>query len=200
MYKNTCPNLPWMIMIKVCQAKFQADSALSEKMMSWKSDILMTSDPDQAALLGEECQCIKSFVFKDSRQGSTLDDIEIFTAFKSTIETVTKYINFPLDKIKIAKFPVFDEMYCCKMRALVAVGLGCDVNLRNIVTPKPLLTYLQSQPTTITTTKAYQGSFVVDKGLDNETKIGLLEILAELVKVYKKPLRIQIQLTHCYQI
>jgi hypothetical protein len=163
--------------IEVCQAKFQADSAMSERMMSWKTDILLTSNSDQASLLGDECLCVKSFVFRDNRQGSTLDNIEIFTAFKSTIETVTKYINLPLNKICMAKYPVFDKMYCCKMRVLVAVGLGCDVNLRNIVTPKPLLTYLQSQPTITTTTEAYQQlkNYLISKYNKKPTKQKKLE-------------------------
>jgi hypothetical protein len=137
-------------------AKFQADSAMSERIMSWKTDVLLTSDSDQAALLGEECLCVKNFKFRDNRQGSTLEDIEIFTAYKSTIETVAKYINLPSEKINVAKYPVFDGMHCCKLRALVAIALGCDVNLRSIMTPKPILTYIQSPLfTELTSTEAY---------------------------------------------
>jgi hypothetical protein len=44
------------------------------------------------------------------------------------------------------------------------------------------------------------GHFVVDEDIDNATKIGLLEILSELVKVYKKIQKhTPIRLTHYYQ-
>jgi hypothetical protein len=42
-----------------CQALFQADSVMAGRIISGKTDILLTSDSDQAALLGEQCVSVK---------------------------------------------------------------------------------------------------------------------------------------------
>jgi hypothetical protein len=40
--------------------------------------------------------------------------------------------------------PVFDGVDCYRLRALVAVALGCDVNLNSVLTPAPLLAFMKS--------------------------------------------------------
>jgi hypothetical protein len=54
--------------IAVCQAVFQADSVMAYRMVNHDTDILLTSDSDQAALLGHECVSVKSYKFKQGKK------------------------------------------------------------------------------------------------------------------------------------
>jgi hypothetical protein len=51
-----------------CQAVFQVDSVMAGRVVSGQTDILVTSDSYQAALLGERCVCIKKFKFKAGKK------------------------------------------------------------------------------------------------------------------------------------
>lgn len=59
----------------------------------------------------------------------TLDKIDLFFASKKTINTIAGYISLTLspDNFIPAKFELFDDIDDYKVRALIAVGIGCDV-------------------------------------------------------------------------
>jgi hypothetical protein len=54
--------------IMCCQAIFQADSVVAGRMMSGHTDIIITSDSDQAALLGPACIAIKQYKYKPAKK------------------------------------------------------------------------------------------------------------------------------------
>jgi hypothetical protein len=132
--------------IQCCMAIFQADSVKAGRMISGHTDILLTSDTDQAALLGDRCLAIKKYQYKPGKK-STIDSLEIFTPCKKTLNATLKMINLPLDSelVSKAKYPIFQNIGCPRLRGLIAVGLGCDVNLHSVVTPTVLLSFLSSE-------------------------------------------------------
>jgi hypothetical protein len=111
------------------------------------SDIILTSDSDQAAILGAQCICIKNFKVNEKKQQITLEEFEIFFAFEQTIHECLEILHIPLEseKVVMSKCPIFDGIHCYRLRALLAVALGCDVNLNSIVTPAPLLSFIRSE-------------------------------------------------------
>jgi hypothetical protein len=56
-------------------------------------------------------------------------------------------LNLPTDKniISKAQCPVFDGIQDSRLRSLIAVGLGCDVNQEAAVTPARMLDFLKSE-------------------------------------------------------
>jgi hypothetical protein len=132
--------------ITVLTALFQADSVMAYNVISKNSEMILTADSDQAAILGEECMCIKNFKINKKRQQICLDEFELFFANKCVLNKTLESIHLPIDSenIKNAKFPVFDEIGSSRVRALVAVAVGCDVNLTSVVTPSPMYKFLKS--------------------------------------------------------
>jgi hypothetical protein len=114
----------------MCQALFQADSVMSYRMQNQLTDIIITSDSDQAALLGPECVSIKDFRFIQGKKAA-IKDIQIFVANEKTLQNISALLHIPFTSPKIvkAKYPVFDTVMCPRLRSLIAVSLGCDINL-----------------------------------------------------------------------
>jgi hypothetical protein len=54
--------------ITVCTALFQADAVMASNILKYNADVILTSDSDQAAILGEACICIKQFKLNDHKQ------------------------------------------------------------------------------------------------------------------------------------
>jgi hypothetical protein len=134
--------------ITMCVALFQADSVMASRIVSKQSDILLTCDSDQAALLGADCVCIKSMKVKEEKDKTTnIENIDIFFADKSTLERTLQILNIPSESNNIVKatYPIFTGMENPRLRALVAVALGCDVFLNPPLTPSPLLAFVRSQ-------------------------------------------------------
>jgi hypothetical protein len=134
--------------VENCQAVFQADSVLAGRIVSGDTEIILTSDLDQAALLGSKCISIKKWVFRSSTKRRILESLEIFTAFESTMDFVLTTINLPSDTksiMSLPKYPIFDNIECHRLRALLVVGLGCNVNLNPLTTPAKLLTFVKSE-------------------------------------------------------
>jgi hypothetical protein len=79
-------------------------------------------------------------------KSTTLEKIDIFMACEETLNNVLKIIDLPLDSQKIthAKYPVFNNFSSHRVRGLIAVGLGCDVNLHLIVTPNNMMKFIDS--------------------------------------------------------
>jgi hypothetical protein len=132
--------------IKCCKAMYQADATMAGRMMSGATDLIFTSDSDQAALLGDRCICVKKFKFKGGKK-ATLESFDIFTASETTLNEILLSINLPIESEKIIqpKYPLFNNIGCIRLRGLIAVGIGCDVSLNPITTPKTLLSFLQSE-------------------------------------------------------
>jgi hypothetical protein len=132
--------------ITICISMFQADSVMASRITHKESEILLTCDSDQAALLGVDCMCIKNFKIKEDRKKTTIENIDLFFADARTYQTTINTINIPNDSKQLSKatYPVFDGVDDPRLRALVAVSLGCDVNLRAILTPAALLKFLNS--------------------------------------------------------
>jgi hypothetical protein len=139
--KNEITKLTECHEICVIQAKYQADTLMALRMINFDTDIILANDSDQASILGTECICIKSFVLKEIRKKVTINNFEIFTACKVTMQTICEYINLPYPNklINEPKYPLFDNILCPRIRCLIAVAIGCDVNLHPITTNATLL-------------------------------------------------------------
>lgn len=116
--------------INVLQAEFQADSLLAYRLNHGLSDIMICADSDQAALCGNRCFAIKQFKFIEGNKNrsSSVNNISIFTTSWNNIERIKCYL--PNDSKYITKksnTPVFENRLEPHVRALIAVGLGCDV-------------------------------------------------------------------------
>jgi hypothetical protein len=74
--------------ISVITAIFQADSVMASNILHNKTDILVTSDSDQAAILGSECICIKNFKIKEQKQEIRLEELEIFFCRETYIRQI----------------------------------------------------------------------------------------------------------------
>jgi hypothetical protein len=77
-----------------------------------------------------------------------IDNIELFFAEKCTYQSSINILNLPSDskQLSTAAFPVFDGMVDPRLRALVAVALGCDVILYAAMTPSSMLCVLKQSP------------------------------------------------------
>jgi hypothetical protein len=132
--------------ITASQAIFQADSVMAYRIVNNISDILLTCDSDQAAILGTQCMCIKDYKYKEEKNSTKIENIEIFLADKSILERIMKTLHLPMESNRIskAKYPVFDGINDPRLRSLIAVGLGCDVNLEAAVTPSQMYDFIKS--------------------------------------------------------
>lgn len=70
----------------------------------------------------------------------------MFFASKHVLDEIVKCINLPMDcdNIIVAKYPVFRNIVCPRVRSLIAVSVGCNVNLFPITTPKETYEYVSS--------------------------------------------------------
>jgi hypothetical protein len=164
--------------IMVCQAKYQADSVIAHRCYKGISDVVLGNDSDLAAHCGEKCLGIKQFQFNESTKENQLHDIELFASCKSTIIATANMISIDTTgkttkRIRIPERPVFDGIEDPKVRALIAVGLGCDVISRNIkqVTTNSLHNFI-SNPHNITEGTMYDSvmKFFVTKHFNVKKK------------------------------
>jgi hypothetical protein len=139
-------------------AMFQADAVMAADMINKSCDILLTSDSDQAAILGQSCICIKNFKISEEKKKTIINNIEISFADEATYEKTKDILTLPSDSSQLekAKFPVFNCISCPRVRALVAVALGCDVNLQAATTPAKMMSFIVSKDiSNILSTDAY---------------------------------------------
>ena len=95
---------------------------------------------------------------------NVLEKIGVFCTSETTLQTICASINLPLTditKIKKPKYNILDTVLSIKTRALIAIGLECDVNLDGVpgVTPKVLYDFFQSE-------KKHEGSCTYDQLLN----------------------------------
>jgi hypothetical protein len=117
-------------------------------MVSGDTDIFLSSDSDQIALLGHLCLGIKKWQFKSTQKIKALDLLDIFTPSTTTINNILNVLHLPNEPSNLIKpkFAIFDDVQCPRLRSLYAVGLGCDVNLHSVVTPSKLHKFIQNSP------------------------------------------------------
>ena len=113
------------------------------------NDLVFTSDTDQSVLVGCDCCCVNDYKLIHDIQNKTLENVSIFTPSKETIISITKAINISVDspKIKPAKYPIFEHVFQEEIRAIFAVGIGCDVYLSGIkgISPKVLFDFMNQK-------------------------------------------------------
>lgn len=107
----------------------QADSVLAFRRVNKISDIVFSSDSDLLAHAGEESLGIKTYNYISRGKKAGIDAIEIFTSDRKMLQYITSALHkLPDDKdIKISKNGIFDGILCPRIRAMMAIGLGCDI-------------------------------------------------------------------------
>jgi hypothetical protein len=126
------------LMLTTVQAEFQEDSVLAHAVLNGDADLILSADSDLAALLGGRCVSIKNFTFNDRTKVKSIQAMGVFSAEYSTIQDICGLLGVPFNNIILAKRPVFEGIYCMKVRCLIAVGIGCDVFVNGVprMTPK----------------------------------------------------------------
>lgn len=113
--------------LTVIQAEQQADSCIAARANCYISHIILTADSDQAVLLGSNCVSIKLYYFNNN--DNTINRLDVFCATSKTLNQIASDISLPLSSKNYvaAKYKLFDDINDYKVRALIAVGIGCDV-------------------------------------------------------------------------
>ena len=112
----------------VFEAKYEADYAIIGRFLDKKSIAAITADSDIAVMAGDGFPCIKKFTDKKDSNGKV--GMTIVSTSKATILSIMKHIpNESLSRVKLkdAVCPIFEDVKCRKLRALMMVACGCDV-------------------------------------------------------------------------
>jgi hypothetical protein len=118
--------------LEVIQSEFQADSTMAGAIVHNDAEMVLTADSDLAALVGNKCVGIKKFTFVDRSKNKLVKDLEIFSADMATIRVLVDRFCIDYSTVAPAKYPVFDDVTDMKVRALIAVAIGCDVHLTGV--------------------------------------------------------------------
>ena len=100
---------------------FQADALMGGRYLSGKSQLVMSNDGDMPVIFGDSCIAIKKF---------TGDKLTISSTSKETLEEAKSCLSeASQSKVKLVspKHPIFEGISDLKLRALMAVVIGCDV-------------------------------------------------------------------------
>jgi hypothetical protein len=97
--------------LSCCQSVYQADSIMAGRIVSGKSQILIRSDSDQAALLGPACICLKDWKFMSNKKNTTINELEIFMATNKTFENILSLLNIPLENNSNVIKPRYRKKY-----------------------------------------------------------------------------------------
>lgn len=75
------------------------------------------------------CLGVKIYNFVSKGKKAGIDNIELFTACEKMLKNIIDALHMQSDNqnIKRSKNPIFEGIKCPKTRALLAIGLGCDV-------------------------------------------------------------------------
>ena len=112
--------------ITIDRADFQADTKIAFRCIHHESDIVLASDSDLAALAGQRCLAIKQGYKFNIKKGE-FHNATIFSGFEGTIDEVLIHSPAGGATKAGAKYPLWDKQDDPKIRAIVAVGVGCDV-------------------------------------------------------------------------
>jgi len=150
-------------------AKMQADPMIARLLLTGKADLIVSSDSDFAAYAGDKCLCVKSF----SYQGNRFDEIILSTGDRTVAEAVLASLRktFPKATQTFCQptFPIFCGENDPMFRALICVGLGCDVIPGGVVGLGP--------------SRLYKAVQLIGKDLLPDQRIHkLLDVLTSFVK------------------
>ena len=106
---------------KVITAEFQADAVLMQRSLDKQSFMVMSTDGDIPILVGDHCIAMKEF----TKDGS----ITLVSTSLATLQSARSHLTSVPDEFPItpAKHPLFEGIDNRKVRALIALFLGCDV-------------------------------------------------------------------------
>jgi len=113
--------------ISLMVAKKQADPMIARLLLTGVADAIMSSDSDFAAYTGSECLCIKHFDLSTTE--NKIDNIELSTGDEDKASEVASCLRDHDNNnlFIIPDFPLFSRESNYMIRALICVGLGCDV-------------------------------------------------------------------------
>ena len=135
--------------LEILQAEFQADSVIAYRSIRTLNDVVFSSDTDQSVLVAGDCCCVNVYKLIHNNNKKSLENVSLFSPSRETILSIVRVINISMDspKIKLAKYPIFDHVFQEEVRALFAVGIGCDVYLSGIknITPRVIFDFM-NQP------------------------------------------------------
>jgi hypothetical protein len=111
----------------VMTAEFQADSLIMGRIVNGSPLMVQTADSDIPALSGDACIAIKEF---------TKDGImQLVSTSEQTIKKTMKYLSVASrDHVTYvpAQHPIFEGVTDRRLRALIAIFLGCDVCVKGL--------------------------------------------------------------------
>jgi hypothetical protein len=115
----------------VIQAEFQADSVIAYRMIHNISSLVLATDSDQAMHCGEACCCIKEYAIS---KNNSLERMSIFVATYETLKKTLGCINLPVtsEQIVVPKYPFLNIVSNPNVRALIAIGISCDIHIHGI--------------------------------------------------------------------
>jgi len=107
------------------KALHEADYAICYRVMNGETDVVLANDCDYKVAAGDACLAINEFKY-DTR-AKTMKHVTLTSGSRTTIENAASAAGIALDNkhYKAAAHPLLDEASPA-LRALVAVGLGCD--------------------------------------------------------------------------
>ena len=133
----------------IVDEKAQADVVIAARVTRKLNDMIVSSDTDFAAYLGNECTCLKDF--KYNSRTKTISEFVLYTA--ADIETYRWSLVLDWDTSTDrqllhykAEFPIFEHEDDPNVRAICAVAMGCDVWPRGIKScgPSKIKNYLDN--------------------------------------------------------
>jgi hypothetical protein len=118
--------------VLVLQAEFQADSVIAYQTMQQLNDMVFMYDSDLAALCGKECVSIGKYEFiEDNSRNSEIKGMEICFADISTLNEICVHMDLKIEnkasRTNFSQYPIYDGISYHYTRAIISVGLGCDV-------------------------------------------------------------------------
>jgi len=118
--------LPAKISLKV--AMMQANPMIAHLLITGPAELIILMDSDFAMYAGQQSLCMKEYYY--NHRESSLSKIRLLTGDQQMATEIVQYLSsfLPARKFKTPKFPLFSGEPDPMFRALISVGLGCDVH------------------------------------------------------------------------
>ena len=111
----------------VMTAEFQADSLIMGRVINGSTLMVQTSDSDIPAISSDDCIAIKDFTKEGQMQIVSTSEQTIKKAMTYLSEGSRNHVTFTP-----AKHPIFEGVVDRRLRALIAIFLGCDVCIKGL--------------------------------------------------------------------
>ena len=111
----------------VMTAEFQADSLIMGRVINGSTLMVQTSDSDIPAISSDDCIAIKDFTKEGQMQIVSTSEQTIKKAMTYLSEGSRNHVTFTP-----AKHPIFEGVVDRRLRALIAIFLGCDVCVKGL--------------------------------------------------------------------